>query len=69
MQIKMKHKIRLIKILYLLGLESIEQYYGIDLEETGLVDSVKASTDFVCGQKPTEHQSIAINKLTKLIFS
>ena len=49
-------------------LESIEKYYGIDPEETGLAKPVKASTDSAFEQKRTEHPDEGINKFTKLIF-
>ena len=49
-------------------LESIEKYYGIDPEETGLAKPVKASTDSAYEQKTTEHPDEGINKFTKLIF-
>ena len=49
-------------------LESIEKYYGINPEETGLAKPVKASTDSACEQKTTEHPDEGINKFTKLIF-
>ena len=49
-------------------LESIEKYYGIDPEETGLAKPIKASTDSACEQKTTEHPDEGINKFTKLIF-
>ena len=49
-------------------LESIKKTYGIESEETELTKSVKASTDFIHEQKPTEHPDEGINKFTKLIF-
>ena len=49
-------------------LESIEKYYGIDPEETGLAKPIKASTDSACEQKRTEHPDEGVNKFTKLIF-
>ena len=52
----------------ILQLESIEQDYDIDHEETRLAESVRASTDSLSKQKRTEHPSMAINKLTKLIL-
>ena len=52
----------------ILQLESIEQDYDIDHEETRLAKFAKVSTDSACEQKSTEHPSMAINKLTKLIL-
>ena len=48
-------------------LESIEQDYGIESEETELTKPVRSSKDSIHEQKPTEHPNEGINKFKKLL--
>ena len=50
-----------------LQLESIEQDYGIEFEETELTKPVRSSKDSIHEQKPTEHPNEGINKFKKLL--
>ena len=50
-----------------LQLESIEQDYGIESEETELTKPVRSSKDSIHEQKPTEHPNEGINKFKKLL--
>ena len=48
-------------------LESIEQDYGIESEETELTKPFRSSKDSIHEQKPTEHPNEGINKFKKLL--
>ena len=48
-------------------LESIEQDYGIESEETELTKPVRSSKDYIHEQKPTEYPNEGINKFKKLL--